>query len=233
MKKLSAILFFILISFFLYSGGRSVFQLAKKRIMSIQSEEIVEDEMGIALADKEEKREGTIDGIYVPYYWKSGIPGENDDYLNGYIPSIKVFSDYISTKNSLIYGNISNSKNFKDINLLANILNDSKIVYAYGIRNENSFFAWDEENCVIKDSSNLGYKVFLCDNWVNWMKGENESPLFVLIDCKVENQIGKCVFLDYVDVYFREKTITEYRCISTNTPKMCDWEQYIKQIEYK
>lgn len=232
MKKLLVLLFLFLIIFFLFSGGKKAYLKAKSSIRGIQEERIMEEDIKFALVEEEEKNY-PVEGVYIPYHWKSGIMGEGKDYLKGYIPSIKDFVDYVQVRDSVIYGSSVTTPTIANSQLAISLLEDSEVVLADGIKNAHTYFNWDKEKCSIVGNTHLNEKIFVCDNWVNWMKSNNPKPLFVLTDCNIENQHGKCLFLDYTNIYFNMKKMTENRCLSSNRSKLCDLDEYIKLIKYK
>lgn len=233
MKKRLSFFFVALVLFFLYSGGKKVFLEVRSMVKGLQTEEILEDDVIAAIVETEKNEEKNIEGVNVPFYWKGGIPAENDDYLKGYVPSIKGFNEYISVKGSIIYGSSLKAINFPNYESVLPLLENTNTIYVEGMRSEHEYFAWDEERCATLDNSDLGYKIFICDNWVNWMGVENETPMFVLTDCNINNQEGKCVFLDYANIYFQEKKMTESRCLSLEAPDFCELEEYLKLIKFK
>lgn len=210
-----------------------MFLKAKSAIKVMKEERIIEETPKFFEVEKEIESRDMVEGVYVPYYWKSGIFAEEKDYLSGYIPSIKEFSEYVETKNSLIYGNTSKKSVIPDYKTALSLLNESNIFLANGIKNQHSYFNWKEGECSVVENSKIGGKIFICDNWVNWLKGVSDDPLFVLTDCRIDNQQGRCLFIDYTREYFGEKKITENRCLTSNAPEFCDWEKYIKLIKYK
>lgn len=233
MKKLLVLLFLFLIIFFLFSGGKKAYLKAKSSIRGIQEERIIEEDIKFSIVESEKPEEKHPEGVYVPYYWKSGIGTEEKDYLKGYVPSIKDFAEYINTKDVVVYGTTSTTPLLQGYKEALASLDTSKIVFAEGIKNAHTYFNWDKDNCVIVEDTRLNEKLFVCNNWVNWLKNSDSTPLFVLTDCNIENQHGKCLFLDYTNIYFNMKKMTESRCLSSNRSKLCDLDEYIKLIKYK
>lgn len=216
------------------TGTKKVF-IGAKSFFSKYKEEIVEEDLSNIGVEKKKEvvRKKNNDGVMVPSYWKRGVVGEENDHLKGYVPSIKVFQEYISTKDSLLYGDIKGIETFADYKEVLSLLQGSPTVLVEGIANENRYFDWSDENCSVFEMAFNGEDVFLCNNWVNWMKREVENPVFVLTECKVGNNTGKCVFLDYSSVYLREKTATDTRCISKEYAEVCEFERYSELIKYK
>ncbi len=233
MKKLLSFLLLFSVLFFIYSGGRKAIINAKNSVRRLQEEQIIEGSPKYSVVEKEDDKKGTIEGVYVPYYWKSGIIGENSDYLKGYVPSIKDFMEYIKTKDAVLYGTTLSGEEVFDYRSIVSDLDASNMVFADGIQNAHSYFDWDEENCVVVEKGYLEERVFVCNNWVNWSKYSKKDPLFVLTDCNIGGMSGKCLFSDYVKVYFNEKKITESRCLLLEELDFCDWNKYIKLIKYK
>lgn len=232
MKKLLSFLFVFVILFLLYSEGKRAFIKARSSARKLQEEQILEDDTKYSIVEKKEK-EQTIEGVYVPYYWKTGVPAENSDYLKGYIPNIKDFVEYIKVKDSVLYGSSPSVDEVFDYRSVSYLLEPSNVVFADGIQNAHSYFNWDKENCVIIEEGYLKERIFVCDNWVNWLKHSKKAPLFVLTDCYIEGMSGKCLFSDYTKVFFNKKKVTENRCLSLGQLDFCDWNKYIKLIKYK
>lgn len=234
MKKLLGLIFFAFVVFVMLTGTKRIF-VGAKSFFSKYKEEIVEEDLSnIGIERKKEvvKKERK-DGVMVPSYWKKGVSGEEDDHLKGYIPSIKFFQEYISTKDSILYGNIKDIETFSDYKDVVSLLKDSKTILVEAMVNENKYFDWSDENCAVFEQAFNGENVFVCNNWVNWMKREVEGPVFVLTECKIGKNQGKCVFLDYSSVYLKEKTATDTRCISKEYSELCGFEKYSELIKYR
>jgi len=227
MKKLLSLLVIGLTIFLIFTGTKKLFIGAKSFFSKYQEDIVDEDLSNIAInTEKQEVKEQKKEGVMIPSYWKNGVQGEENDYLKGYIPSIKTFQKYISTKDNILLGNVKQINQFVDYREVIDKLSDSNTILVDGITNENSYFDWSNENCSVFEKSFNGENIFVCDNWVNWMKREIETPMFVLTECKVENKKGKCLFLDYSNVYFLEKNVEDTRCFSKEYSDVCKIESY-------
>jgi hypothetical protein len=233
MKKLLSFIFFIILLFFIFTGTKQIF-VGAKSFFSKYKEEIVEEDMSnIAIQKKKIEKKKKVEGIMVPRYWKNGVQAEENDYLKGYVPSIREFQKYISIKDNILYGSVEGVEMFPDRKHLLSVLTKANTIFVEGMANENSYFDWSDENCSVFENGFEGEKIFVCDNWVNWMKRKIDEPFFVLTDCRIGNEIGKCVFLDYTNVYFLEKKIEETRCMSKEYAEVCKVENYREKIRYK
>ncbi len=232
MKKLLSFFVLLIVVFLIFSGTKKFF-IGAKSFFSKYEERIVEEDLSNIAINTEGKeiKKHKKEGVSIPSYWKNGIEGEENDYLNGYIPSIKIFQQYISVKDNILFGDIKRVKLFDDYKESVNRLSDSNTILVDGITNENSYFSWSSDNCSVFEKFFNGEDVFVCDNWVNWMKREIEEPMFVLTECQIENKKGKCLFLDYSNVYFLEKSATDTRCMSKEYSDVCKVESYRELIK--
>ena len=232
MKKLLSLLIIGLTIFLIFSGTKKVF-IGAKSFFSKYKEEIVEEDLSnIAINTKEEKiKNQEKEGVMIPSYWKNGVEGEENDYLKGYVPSIRTFQEYISTKDNMLFGKVVQVDIFTNYKEIINNLSDSNTILVDGISNENSYFDWSDETCSIFEKTFNGENIFVCDNWVNWMKREIETPMFVFTKCKIDGKTGKCLFLDYSNVYFLEKNIMDTRCLSKEYSDVCKLENYRELIK--
>jgi len=232
MKKLLSFIVLVVVVFLLFSGTKKVFIGAKSIFGKYKEEVVAEDLSNIAIDTSTEEVKGEKkEGVMIPSYWKSGVNVEENDYLKGYIPSIKTFQEYISTKDSILFGGVKQVELFTDYRESVNELSGSNTILVDSIGNESSYFSWSDDNCFVFEKSFNGEDIFVCDNWVNWMKREIEKPMFVLTECKIRGTTGKCLFLDYSNVYFLEKSSTDTRCMSKEYSDVCSVESYRELIK--
>lgn len=210
---------------YLFGGilGTQSNNIEEKVVEELSPEPIVQDYMG--------KKSGeTI--VRVPYYWKFGIKNDNTDYLQGYIPSIRNFREYFETHREIYSGN-KNLKHPLNDTSSSPIKIDSEYVFSNGIINHSSFFQWDENSCDVVFSQILENNLFLCSNWLNWFNIKSEDKTFVLTECIIEEEVGFCVFQDYLNTYYEMVAFGENRCFGDeNSSKFCDYEKYIELIEF-
>lgn len=178
----------------------------------------------------EEVNSKLIEGkIYVPEYWKYGRNIDTNDYLEGYLPNIRSFKEYFELDNNIKYGlnPYTNTYSLEDI---FNQLNKDSIFYnVRGIENESTFFAWDNSKCKSLYSERVNSNIFVCDNWVNWIKLDIEDKEFAFVNCTLGGKVGYCIFEDYVKTYYEINRYGESRCFG-ESELLCDYEKYLNKI---
>ncbi len=230
MKKIFSLLFLFLITIFLYSGGKQVFLSIKNSMRGPQEENIIEGDMNIAVAEKEKEKDDTAEGIYVPYYWKVGIPADGNDFLKGYLPSLSQFDSETKTRNAILYPGAKESKQLARDDI-SSILSSENTIYVKGIVNMNENFAWKEDSCSSVYSEEFGKTLFFCDFWLNWNSFNPENNHFSLTECRINNIDGYCVFLDYLQEFYNWKKSLDTRCIGDNNSDLkCEFASYKEAI---
>ena len=209
----------------------------KEEVLGINNKNIeeivIEESLNIAKAQLDisnksvEKNE-----VYVPYYWKNGLNVDSKDYLLGYIPSINSFYEYYVSKNKMLLGIDPRKYNY-DMEEVMNVVDNREIIFSNCILNESQYFQWEENLCDSFRLDSVGKKIFTCLNWLNWSGIELSNKSFVLTDCSVEDTDGYCLFEEYSEIYYDSKKLGEKRCFQNeNEEYLCDYDEYVKQIEY-
>lgn len=204
---------------------------ARSYIRGLPEEKIIEDDVAVFLVEEEKINLDTTGEVNIPFYWKAGLPEESRDYLDGYIPSVNEFVNYITTKDSILYSKTQKGKTFENYKDVYHLLNNKNILFSKGITNTHPYFEWKESECATMRSEELNETLFLCEKWVNWMGRYVNEPYFVLTKCNIKGVTGQCVFLDFVSVFFNEKQQVENRCIAFESSKYCSLEEYLDLIK--
>ena len=196
-------------------------------------EVVIEENLNIAKAQFDVPNKNTEENeVYVPYYWKNGINTKLKDYLLGYIPSINSFYEYYVSRNESLLG-VTPQKYSYDIEEVIGVLDNEKVIFSNGILNENQYFQWEESLCDSFWLDSIEKKIFTCFNWLNWSGIELSKKNFVLTDCKIKDSEGYCLFEEYSEIYYDSSKLGERRCFQNkNEEYFCDYDKYIKQIEY-
>ncbi len=233
MKKLLGLLLVFIVLLSLFSGVKKSFIGAKNFFGEYKENILPEDLTGIAKKEQEKEEKDVVveDNIVkIPYYWKNGVFKEEEDYLSGYIPSIKTFFSEFTTREKILYGT-TNSSGKLDLNTIGNLITKTNSVVTKGIYNQSKYFSWDRDSCVIMYNEGLQNNVFVCDSWINWTTFNIENNHFSLTECKLEGETGFCVFLDYLKEYHKWKKTFDTRCMSDENGKYCIFEEYKKLVE--
>jgi hypothetical protein len=197
----------------------------------IGEQKVLEEELSIEQAVQESEENIGIEGVTVPYYWKTGVDSEDGDYLMGYIPSIKKYQEYANLRQSMLTG-VSNREK-EEVSLSSITIGNDNYTLSNGISNSSNYFTWDRDSCSISYSDTLNSDIFLCYNWINWLGLSLEEKTFVLTKCSIDSTEGYCVFEDYIKNYHDSKKLGENRCIGDQRDNyLCDYDDYIKLIEF-
>jgi hypothetical protein len=194
---------------------------------NVLGEELVPIKSNVPKEEEEEK-----EGVYVPYYWKSGNGSGEGEYLKGYIPGMKGFKEYDTTRSSILMGSGRDSVNYTMRKLL-DLARENTLFYSNGIYNESSFFEWSEDSCTKGYSELTTDFIFICDNWVNWLGVPVDEKVFVLVRCNIQGEEGYCMYEDYTKSYYDSKKQGETRCFGENFEEyLCTYAEYIELIRF-
>lgn len=185
------------------------------------TENINENEIA-PLKSVKEIKSTTVEGINVPYYWKSGINTTEKDYLKGYVPTLSDFQNFYATTLSVLYSKKITVTSEKGENVLPNA---SSFTLVKGIAYDGDFLKWDSSDCVKQN----GY--FVCPNWINWTGIPIADKYYVITECKINGESGKCVFEDYAKEYYTLQRATENRCYGSDSNYFCNVNDYLKVLQ--
>ena len=166
--------------------------------------------------------------VSIPYYWETGIRKSEKDYLKGYVPTIKEYMEYISRKETLTLGVRSKSVSFSNQDVV-DMVNQQNHIHSKGIENESSFFKWDSDKCEVFDTILESRPIFVCESWIKW--GVTPVDSFVLTECLLNGRKGFCIFSDYLQSYYENKSSLDTRCASREDTDLCDLEEYLSLVE--
>lgn len=205
-----------------FDKKNQLYENIKSLLGNSVTENISEQDITPLKSIKEVQSTSVIGSIYVPYYWKSGINTTEKDYLKGYVPTLSDFQKYYSTTQSVLY----NKKVTATSQEVSKVLNDvSSYVSVKGIVYSGDFFKWNDVTC-----SKVG-EYFSCPNWINWSGIPSEDKYYVVVECKIDNESGKCIFEDYTKEYYKLQRSTETRCYGSDNSYYCNINDYLKVLQ--
>lgn len=233
MKKKIFILFLLLILFFLlYKSFKSTFVGADFFNTQI-SEDVFEEKGEIEMEEIEEVSSGAFE-INVPAHWKYGKNIDKEDFLAGYLPTMKTYSKNTLDTGKLLYGTEITPPlaqfGLKEVERL--VERDNLFYSSNHVRNESDYYDWSKGKCFEVSEAKKIKKMYICENWYKWYLGDKKNVVFTYTDCTIDGISSYCLFADYVKDFFDESIEKESRCITSSQKKedLCDVDNYVNLV---